>query len=203
MKKIQLSLLLTVIILSAFSCTSLDRDLYFKETAGFKKNIRLAVIPFEDASNAKNSGINVSDALTNELIKIRNWDIVERTQIMKVIKEQSFEITGMTERDYSKLGKLTNVDYFIAGSLGQYAHSVDKENDARIRICINLRFIDTTHGKIIGTGRYTYFTSKNYLRSCCLTGWFFIFVPDRTIDKELTNVARSIVQDMKIKLQLQ
>jgi len=203
MSKNKITLMLAGIILLTVSCTSLEKDLYFKETTGFKKNIRLAVIPFADASNAKNSGINVSDALTNELIKIRNWEIVERTQIMKVIKEQSFEITGMTEQDYSKLGKLTNVDYFIAGSLGQYEHSVDKENDARIRICINLRFIDTTHGKIIGTGRYTYYTSKNYLRSCCLTGWFFIFVPDRTIDRELTNVAKNIVQDMKLQLKLQ
>jgi len=203
MKKLTFIKFSTCLLFFFISCTSLDKDLYFKDTAGFQKNIRVAVLPFEDASNTKNSGINVSDALTGELIKIKNWDIVERTQIMKVIKEQSFEITGMTENDYSKLGKLTNVDYFIAGSLGQYEHTMGKDDDARIRITINIRFIDTTHGKIIGTGRYTYYTSRNYLRSCCLTGWFFIFIPDRTIDQEVTKVTREIIEDIKSKLKIQ
>ena len=186
----------------AVSCTSLDKDLYFKETKGFKKNVRIALIPFEDASGVVNSGVNVSDAITNELIKIRDWDIVERTKISKIIKEQAFEATGMTEKDYSKLGKLANVDFFIAGSLGQYDCYVTKKNEARIRITINIRFIDTVTGKVIGTGRYVYNTNRNYLRSCCLTAWIFMLMPEDTIDRELTKVARAIVQDMKEKLSI-
>ena len=186
----------------ALSCTSFEKDLYFKNTAGFKKNVRVALIPFEDAAGVANSGVNVSDAITNELIKIKKWDIVERTQIAKIIKEQAFEATGMTEKDYAKLGKIANVDYFITGSLGQYDRYVDKKNEARIRITINIRFIDTVTGKVIGTGRYTYNTNKNYLRSCCLVSWIFMFMPEDTIDKELSKVAKAIVNDMKEKLEL-
>jgi TolB-like protein len=185
------------------SCTTLDKDLYFKDTKGFKnKKVRIALIPFEDASGVVNSGVNVSDAITNELIKIREWDIVERTKIARIIKEQAFEATGMTEKDYSKLGKIANVDFFITGSLGQYDCYVTKKNEARIRITINLRFIDTVTGKVIGTGRYVYNTNRNYLRSCCLVSWIFMFMPEDTIDRELTKVARAIVQDMKEKLSL-
>ena len=186
----------------ALSCTSFEKDLYFKNTAGFKKNVRVALIPFEDAAGVANSGVNVSDAITNELIKIKKWDIVERTQIAKIIKEQAFEATGMTEKDYAKLGKIANVDYFITGSLGQYDCYVDKKNEARIRITINIMFIDTVTGKVIGTGRYTYNTNKNYLRSCCLVSWIFMFMPEDTIDKELSKVAKAIVNDMKEKLEL-
>ncbi|HPS57988.1 MAG TPA: CsgG/HfaB family protein [Spirochaetota bacterium] len=185
------------------SCTTFEKDLYFKTTKGFKKNIRVALIPFEDASGVANSGVNVSDAITNELIKIREWDIVERTQISKIIREQAFEATGMTEKDYAKLGKIANVDYFITGSLGQYDCYVDKKNEARIRITINIRFIDTVTGKVIGTGRYVYNTNKNYLRSCCLVSWVFMLMPEDTIDKELTKVAKAIVQDMKEHLELE
>lgn len=184
------------------SCTSFEKDINFKETVKFKNKVRIAVLPFEDAENANKSGINVSDALTNELMKISNWDIVERTQIMKVIKEQSFESTGMTEQDYSKLGKLTNVDFFITGSLGQYQQTSDFDGNNRIRITINIRFIDTTHGKIIGTGRYCYYTNKNVLRGCGITGWIFQFFPDVTIDSELTKITKIIVQDMKDQLKI-
>lgn len=196
----------TVIIsLSMFfliSCTSFEKDTYFKETAKFKQNIRVAVLPFEEASRSSNSGTNVSDALTNEMMKIPNWEIVERTHIMKVIKEQSMEATGMTEQDYSKLGKLTNVDYFVTGSLGQYQQNPDKLGNPGIRITINMRFIDTTHGKIIGTGRYSYHTNKNYLRGCSVTGWVFNFMPDDTIDRDLSTVIRKMVEDIKEQLKI-
>ena len=174
-----------VIIIALFfaSCSTLEKDLNFRNPEGLKKNIRIALIPFADANNVKNSGINVSDAITNELLKISTWDVVERTQIEKIIKEQAFEATGMTEKDYAKLGKLANVDYFITGSLGQYESYVDKKDEIKIRIAINLRFIDTTNGKVIGGGRYVYNTNRNYLRSCCLFSWIWFFLPDNTIDK--------------------
>jgi len=192
-------LIITAAILFS-SCSSLDKDLYFKNPEGLKKNIRIALIPFKDAHNATNSGVNASDAITNELLKIGKWDVVERTQIERIIKEQSFEATGMTEKDYAKLGKLANVDYFITGSLGQYEATIDKKENVRIRIAINIRFIDTTNGKVVGTGRYSYNTNKNYLRSCCLFSWIWFFLPEKTIDKELTKVARAIVQDMRTQL---
>lgn len=187
----------------AASCTSFDKDLYFKDTKGFKKNVRIALIPFADAAGVANSGINVSDAITNELIKIPDWDIVERTKISKIIREQAFEATGMTEKDYAKLGRLANVDYFITGSLGQYDCYVDKRNEARIRITINIRFIDTVTGKVIGTGRYVYNTNRNYLRTCCLVSWVFMFMPENTIDRELTKISREIVRDMKEHLEIE
>ena len=196
--------IITVIISGlAASCTSFDKDLYFKDTRGFKNNVRVALIPFEDASGVANSGVNVSDAITNELIKIRQWDIVERTKIAKIIKEQAFEATGMTEKDYAKLGKLANVDYFITGSLGQYDCYVTKKNEARIRITVNIRFIDTVNGKVIGTGRYVYSTNRNYLRGCCLVSWVFMLMPEDTIDREVSKIARAIVQDMREKLGLE
>ena len=202
MKRISIPALFLTAVLFSLSCTSFEKDIYFKDTVKFNKNVRIAVLPFEDAVNANNSGVNVSDAITNELIRISNWDIVERTQLMKVIKEQSIEATGMTEEDYSKLGKLANVDYFITGSLGQYQQTPDKDGNPGIRITINLRFIDTTHGKIIGTGRYSYNTNKNYLRGCCLTGWAFVFIPEDTIDRELSKMSKMLIQDMKQQLKI-
>lgn len=189
-----------IIVFFFASCSTLEKDLNFRNPEGLKKNIRIALIPFADANNVKNSGINVSDAITNELLKISRWDVVERTQIEKIIKEQAFEATGMTEKDYAKLGKLANVDYFITGSLGQYESYVDKKDEIKIRIAINLRFIDTTSGKVIGGGRYVYNTNRNYLRSCCLFSWIWFFLPDNTIDKELSKVAREIVADIRTQL---
>lgn len=199
MKKITI---LSLITLLTFSCSSFDKDLYFKSTKGLKNEIRVAVLPFKNAKNDANSGINVADALTNELIKFNKWEIVERDQIQKVIKEQAMEATGMTARDYSKLGKLLNVDYFITGSCGQYIYDSSNPENVKIRFSVNMRFIDTTRGRVIGTGRYTYQTNKNYFRSCCLTGWVFIFIPERNIERELTVCAKKIAADIKEKLEI-
>lgn len=199
MKK--LSLLLFTILLT-FSCSSFDKDLYFKSTKGLTNKVRVAVLPFKNAKNNQNSGVNIADALTNELIKFKKWEIVERDQIQRVIKEQALEATGMTARDYSKLGKLLNVDYFITGSCGQYIYSMKDADNVKIRFAINMRFIDTTRGNIIGTGRYTYQTNKNYFRSCCLTSWVFIFIPERNIERELTVVAKKIANDIKTTLKI-
>jgi len=194
--------LFPIFITLLFSCSSFDKDLYFKSKKGLNKNVRVAVLPFKNARNNVNSGINVADALTNELIKFQTWEIVERDQIQKVIKEQSMEATGMTARDYSKLGKLLNVDYFITGSVGQYIYDSRDSDNVKIRFAINIRFIDTTRGKVIGTGRYCYQTNKNYFRSCCLTSWIFIFISERNIERELSVVSKKIATDIKKNLNI-
>ncbi len=199
MKKIVFLLLLVPFV---FSCSSFDRDLYFKSQKGLTDKVRVAILPFQNARNNINSGTNVADALTNEMIKFRTWEIVERDQIQKVIKEQAMEATGLTAKDYSKLGKLLNVDYFIAGSVGQYIYDSSDSDNVKIRFAINIRFIDTTKGQVIGTGRYTYQTNKNYFRSCCLTSWIFIFISERNIEKELTVVSKKIAADIKNTLQI-
>lgn len=92
-----------VLLIAVTSCTSVKKNIYIKDREGLKKNVRIAVFPFNDAPGAEGagSGVAFADALTCELIKIDNWQVIERSQLEKIVQERSLNMTGLTDADYT------------------------------------------------------------------------------------------------------
>lgn len=183
-----------------FSCTSFNKNTFIKDKESLKQKVRIAVLPFSNSSNHPDSGINVSDAITSEIIKIKNWSVVERSQLPKIVQEQKIEATGLTAQDYHKIGKLTNVDYLIIGSVTEYSHDRVLYLVPQTKLAVNMRIISTTTGEIVGTGRYVYETGKHAWIGCCLCGWYYLPImlfTTQNINKDLNEMAEDIVEDIE------
>ena len=47
-------------------------------------------------------------------------DIVEREKVEAILKEQQFSMTGLTDNDRKKIGKLLNADAIVSGQINNY-----------------------------------------------------------------------------------
>jgi len=197
MKKILLFLMPLIILCS---CTSFEKNTFIKDKESLSKKVRIAVLPFTNYSNSVDSGVNVSDAITSEIIKIKNWNVVERSHLPKIIQEQKIEAAGLTAQDYNKIGKLTNVDYLIIGSVAEYSYDRRLYIVPQTKLAVNMRIINTTNGEIVGTGRYVYETGKHAWCGCCLLGWYYIplaLFSTENINNDLNEMAEKIAKDIK------
>lgn len=99
-----------------------------------------AILPMEVRGDVKPE--KVEGAMSNlyqVLVNSKKYRIVDRDHVKTVLGEQSFQISGVTDKkDSVKLGKLLNVDKLVVTSI--YMKSVDQ-------FAINLRVIDVTTGQ--------------------------------------------------------
>ncbi|MFA4844222.1 MAG: CsgG/HfaB family protein [Candidatus Margulisiibacteriota bacterium] len=88
--------------------------------AGKTRKMRLAVVDFlsgDTGARSFNSSV-IADRIATGLVKTGRFDVLERTQIQKVLKEKNFpEIIKGGEYDYKKLGKLLSADAIITGNV--------------------------------------------------------------------------------------
>jgi hypothetical protein len=120
-----------------------------------------AILPMEVRGDVKPEKVEeASSSLYQVLINSKKYNIVDREHVKNVLSEQSFQVSGVTNKqDTVKLGKLLNVDKFIATSI--YMKSADQ-------FAINLRVVDVTTGqaefyKEISTAKYS---AKDHGRFC-------------------------------------
>lgn len=190
---------LTVLSLFLFiiSCTSVDKSVYIKDKQALQKPIRIAVLTFMDAAKYPGSGVSIADALTNELVQISNWDLVERSQIENILKEKSLDMTGLTDSQLTDIGKLAKTDYIIVGSVSDYYYDRQFYIVPKTKIAFNARIINTQTGSIVGTLRYNRETNKNAWCGCCLLGWYYLpvlLLTDQNINTDVSKAARDVVR---------
>lgn len=194
---------ITILVIgtAALSCTSVKKDIFIKDRESLKKNIRIAVFPFKDApgSDGAGSGVAFADALTNELIKIDNWQVIERTQLEKIVQEKSLSMSGMTDADYTKIAQISKVDYIVVGSVSEFMYERRAINVfvPKTRISFKGRIINSETGAVVGTISYTKETGKYAIIGCCILGWYYIPVALMTESnkyEELDDVAEDVAE---------
>ena len=123
-----------------------------KEGKGLKK--RVAVLEF--TGNSKLEGkvdLRLSDMLITSLVKSGKFELIERTQIEKILNEQKLGMSGIIdESTAAEVGKLLGAEYVIFGVLT----STTKQNIDKfayilvvVETSIDVRVVDAVTGKII------------------------------------------------------
>lgn len=85
-----------------------------------QERIPVAVVSFENLT--KNSewdwvGAGFSETLTIKLLDVDSLRVVEREQIAKILREQEFQMSGLTdEKTRVRLGRLVGAAYLVMGS---------------------------------------------------------------------------------------
>ncbi len=100
---------------------------------------KIAVLSFRDtASNGHNYGDALSEMITTAFIKSHYFEVIERSQIQKVMEEQQFSVSGSVDSDTAiELGRILGVQYLVVGSVARLGSLFE----------IDVRFIETKSGK--------------------------------------------------------
>lgn len=133
---------------------------------GLKK--RIAVFEFEDKTNhrvrwwtGQSVGRGMADMLVTSLVESGKYDVMERTELDNVLKEQSLGQSGMvTPESAAQVGKLIGVQLAVIGAVTEFGHEKGGVG-GRIKgfglgvkklsatVAVDVRFVDTTTGQIV------------------------------------------------------
>ncbi len=95
---------------------------------------RIAVLPFADTNTqAKNEGYGeaISGMLMTELINGNIFQVIERSEIDKMMKELTFQISGAVDENTAKqIGAILGVDILVFGTIAKFDELV--ETDIRL-----------------------------------------------------------------------
>ena len=123
-----------------------------KEGKGLKK--RVAVLEF--SGNSKLDGkvdLKLSDMLITSLVKSGKFDVIERTQIEKVLDEQKLGMSGIIDQSTAaEVGRILGAEYVVFGVVTSATQqNIDKFAYTLVVIetSIDVRVVDAVTGKII------------------------------------------------------
>ncbi len=92
---------------------------HMEEQAG-GESVNIAVTDLDAQGISASDAAVIADMLRNEMVRTGRFNVVEKTNMQKILAEQAFQQTGCTNQDCAvKIGKLLNVHRIIVGSFGK------------------------------------------------------------------------------------
>ncbi len=121
------------------------------------RKVRLAVMPFKNVATSipqgEDVGRAVADMLITELFKLKRYELIERSQLDKLIAERNLQQSDLAESSAREMAKILKCDALVVGSISQYAESRMDRNFAFYRkekatytVGIEFRILDTETG---------------------------------------------------------
>lgn len=99
----------------------------------------IAVLDLDAKGVAKDEASVLTDKLRGELFQTDRFQVIERSVMHEVLKEQGFQQAGCTSNECAvEAGQLIGVQYMVAGSIGRIEKTY----------LISIRLIDVATGKI-------------------------------------------------------
>tara|TARA_R110002012_G_scaffold208038_4_gene378073 strand:+ start:9046 stop:10026 length:981 start_codon:yes stop_codon:yes gene_type:complete len=108
---------------------------------------RLAIFSFSDLNGFESAlGDFISEELTTSLFGVGDFQIVERTELNRVIQEHELYASGIFDTDtIAELGKFLAIDALVTGTITRFDESVR----------INSKVIDISTGRIFAAAAVT------------------------------------------------
>ena len=108
----------------------------------------MAVMSFEDAPGAEGSGSRVAGVVTTLLLDL-DVNMVERTELDEVFKEQVVQLQHADDAEVLKVGKLVGAQAIVVGEVQQWERI---EGEQINRVSLALRMIDVESGVVLFNG---------------------------------------------------
>ena len=105
-----------------------------------REKITIAVLDFEGKNLNQETADAATDLLRTELFNTGRFHVVERDQINKILDEQNFQMSGMTDAEGAvELGRLLNVRAIMVGTVNRLGRTY----------LLNMRLISVRTGLVV------------------------------------------------------
>jgi PDZ domain len=108
----------------------------------------MAVMAFEDAPGAEESGSRVAGMVTTLLLDL-DINMVERTELDEVFKEQVVQLKHADDAEVLKVGRLVGAQAIVVGDVQQWERA---EGDQVSRVSLAFRIIDVESSAVLFNG---------------------------------------------------
>ena len=107
---------------------------------------KVAIMPFKAPTEL--IGASVSDLFVTEMLKAGKYELVERSQMAKVLGEAELSLSGLSESKAAEAGNMMGADGVIVGTVDEYS-AVAQSGKTYPVVGISVRLIDCKKGKIM------------------------------------------------------
>ena len=107
---------------------------------------KVAVMPFKAATEL--IGTSMSDLFVTEVLRSGRYELVERSQMAKVLSESELALSGLSASRAAEVGNMIGADGVIIGTVDEYATVAQRGHPYPI-VGITARMIDCKSGKVI------------------------------------------------------
>jgi fibronectin type 3 domain-containing protein/TolB-like protein len=136
-------------------CASDSQDAYFNGS-GRDANVYVAPVPSDIAKVAimpfraptELIGSSVSDLFVTEMLRAGRYELVERSQMAKVLSETELSMAGVSESKAVEIGSMVGADGVIIGTVDEYS-AVAQRGKTYPTVGISVRLIDCRTGKVM------------------------------------------------------
>ncbi len=109
--------------------------------------VNIAVLEFKGKGVSNVEASALTDRLTLELVQTGQFEVLEREQMDKILKEQGFQMSGCVETEcIVNIGVMVGVDQMVGGSVSKVGNVFS----------ISAKLISVETGKIVGIAFYDY-----------------------------------------------
>ncbi len=121
------------------------------------KKPRIAVLTLKNAGVPKSLAESVTDLLSTELVNTGMFEVVERMQVAKVLNEQGFQQSGITDSSKAvKLGKILNTKNIVVGTVSKLGRS----------FLVNVKIVNVATGNIIFAVKSVARREESIVKAC-------------------------------------
>jgi curli biogenesis system outer membrane secretion channel CsgG len=107
---------------------------------------KVAVMPFRAQNELV--GAAIADYFVGEILGSRQYELVERSQIGRVLSESELALSGISDSKAAEVGSMVGADGVVIGTVGDY-EMVTQNGTAYAVVGISARMIDARNGKIV------------------------------------------------------
>lgn len=107
---------------------------------------KVAVLPFRAPTEL--IGASVSDLFVTELLRTRRYELVERSQMARVLSESELALAGLSASRAAEVGAMMGAEGVVIGTVDEYA-TVAVRGRTYAVVGISARLIDVETGKVM------------------------------------------------------
>lgn len=138
MKKISL----IIMLLMAFAMAATAQN----------KKMKIAVMDFKAGVGVNANEVEgLSDMLINTMYESGKFNIVERSQINQVLKEQKFQGSELTNEQLAQVGRILGVESVLIGTVNFLAEHKNLDGSVTGEYNVDVRAVDVESGEVVTT----------------------------------------------------
>ncbi|MCX6996236.1 MAG: hypothetical protein NTV49_03925, partial [Kiritimatiellaeota bacterium] len=107
---------------------------------------KVAIMPFKSPTEL--IGLSVSDLFVTEMLRAGRYELVERSQMAKVLSESELSLAGLSATKAAEVGNMIGADGVVIGTVDEYATVAQRGHPYPV-VAISVRMIDCASGKVL------------------------------------------------------
>ena len=141
---------LLLLLMGLAGCASSQPAHFAAETLGLGYVKRVAVLPFENNTEATSAHQRFADSVTTEILRRGLFEVVEKGETYRFLREEMVrkELETLDQATAMRLGQELNVQAYLAGAVEDFSEKKNGSYSYPV-VAATLRLIDVKTGQII------------------------------------------------------